>query len=69
MALYKNNDWNTIGLTKGKNYTKKINCTLTGTQVIALLAEIGFDVKRLCRKILNIMCLIMFIQATGFYVT
>ena len=69
MALYKHNDWNSIGLTKSKNYAKKINCTLKGIQVIALLAEISFDVKRLCRKMLNIMCLIMFMQATGFYIT
>lgn len=46
IALYKNNDWNSIGVTKGKNYTKKINCTLKGIQVIALLEEISFDVTR-----------------------
>lgn len=27
MALYKNNDWNSIGVIKVKNYAKKINTT------------------------------------------
>lgn len=30
MDLYKNNYWNSIGVNKGKNYAKKINCTLKG---------------------------------------
>ena len=69
MALYKNKDWNNIGVTKGKKQAKKMKCMFKRVQVTAPLAEISFELKTLCRNILNIMCLIMFTQATGFYIS